>query len=141
MSLTTVKYYGCLVCLSLLMAMPVTAHTGFIYSANWLSGTIDVIDPATNKIVQTIKVDLPHGVNFSPDGGRIYVTSEDDEVLDVVDRKTGEIIKKVPLSGHPNNVAVTKDGGRVVICIAEKPGGLAIVDTKSLEQVKTMPMR
>ena len=80
MSLTTVKYCVCLICLSLLLAMPSMAHTGFVYSANWVSSTIDVIDPATNKIVQTIKVDLPHGVNFSPDGSRIYVTSEDEEV-------------------------------------------------------------
>ena len=139
MSLTTVKYYGCLVCLLLLMAMPVTAHTGFIYSANWLSGTIDVIDPATNKIVQTIKVDLPHGVNFSPDGSRVYVTSEDDEALDVVDRQTGEIIKKVTLSGHPNNIAVAKDG-RILVCIRNNPGALDIVDANTLTLKKSIPV-
>ena len=132
------KYYGCLICLSLLMAMPLTAHTGFIYSADWVSSTIDVIDPAANKIVQTIKVDLPHGVNFSPDGSRIYVTSEDDEALDVVDRQTGEIIKKVPLSGHPNDVAVTKDGGRILVWSRNNPGALDIVDANSLKLKKSI---
>jgi YVTN family beta-propeller protein len=140
MSSTTVRYNGCLTCLSLLLAMPLTAHTGFIYSANWLSGTLDVIDPVTNKVVQTIKVDLPHGVNFSPDGSRVYVTNEDEEVLDVVDRKTGEIIKKVPLSGHPNNVAVTKDGGRILVCIRNNPGAMDIVDATSLKLKKSIPV-
>jgi YVTN family beta-propeller protein len=141
MDLTTaVKYCGSLICLSLLMAMPLAARTGLIYSANWLSGTIDVIDPVSNKVVQTIKVDLPHGVNFSPDGRRIYVTSEDDEVLHVLDRKTGELIKKVSLSGHPNNVTVTKDGGRILVCIRNNPGALDIVDANSLTLKKSIPV-
>jgi YVTN family beta-propeller protein len=139
MSLTTVKYCVCLICLSLLLPLPSTAHTGFVYSANWVSGTIDVIDPATNKIVQTIKVDLPHGVNFSPDGSRVYVTSEDDEVLNVVDRQSGEIIKKVHLSGHPNNIVVAKDG-RIVVCIRNNPGALDIVDPNSLSLKKSIPV-
>jgi YVTN family beta-propeller protein len=138
MTLISAKYYWCLICLSLLMAMPSMARTGFIYVANWISGTIDVIDPMSNKIVQTIKVDLPHGVNFSPDGSRIYVTSEEDEVLDVLDRKTGELIKKVPLSGHPNNLVVTKDGGRILICIRNNPGALDIVDANSLTLKKSI---
>jgi YVTN family beta-propeller protein len=115
------------------------AHTGFVYSANWVSSTIDVIDPVTNKIVKTINVNLPHGVNFSPDGSRIYVTSEDDETLNVLDRQSGEIIKKVTLSGHPNNVAVAKDG-RILVCIRNNPGALDIVDPKSLTLKKSIPV-
>jgi YVTN family beta-propeller protein len=57
-----------------------------------------------------------------------------------VDRKTGKIVKKVPLSGHPNNIAVTRDGSRVIICIAEDKGGLDIVDTRSLALAKTVPL-
>jgi YVTN family beta-propeller protein len=139
MRLTNMKYYAFLIYLSLVFAMPSTARTGFVYSANWLSGTIDVIDPATNKIVQTIRVALPHGVNFSPDGSRVYVTSEDDEMLNVVDRQTGEIIKKVPLSGHPNNIVVAKDG-RILVCIRNNPGALDIVDPNSLTLKKTIPV-
>jgi YVTN family beta-propeller protein len=127
-----------------LLALPIrlSAATDLVYVTNSAGDNVHVIDATTNKVVQVIKgIVVPHGVNFSPDGSRVYVSNESENVLDVVNRKTGEIIKKVPLSGHPNNIAVAKDGGRVVICIAEKPGGLAIVDTKSLEQVKVMPMR
>ena len=58
----------------------------------------------------------------------------------MVDRATGKVIRKVPLSGHPNNIAVTKDGGRVVVAIREDPGALDIVDTQKLERVKSVPV-
>jgi YVTN family beta-propeller protein len=74
-------------------------------------------------------IETPHGVDFSPDGSRVYVSNEAETTLDVVDRRTGKVIRKIPLTGHPNNIAVTKDGGRVVICIATDQGGLDIVNT------------
>jgi YVTN family beta-propeller protein len=59
-------------------------------------------------------------------------------VLDVVDRKSGEILKKVALSGRPNNIAVTKDGGRVLVGIRVQPGSVDIIDTRSLQRVKNI---
>jgi len=34
-----------------------------------------------------------------------------------LDRKSGEILQKVPLSGRPNNIAITKDGRRILVGI------------------------
>ncbi len=127
---------------ALLVALPLYASTARIYVTNSAGNTIDVIDSATNKVVQVIKgIEVPHGVNFSPDGKRVYISNEAEAVLDVVDRETAAIIKAVPLSGHPNNIAVTKDGRRIFICIAEKPGALDIVDTASLQKAKSIPMK
>jgi YVTN family beta-propeller protein len=131
-----------LLLLALLAALPLFASTARIYVTNSAGNTIDVVDPATNKVVQVIKgIEVPHGVNFSPDGKRVYISNETEAVLDVVDRETGEIIKAIPLSGHPNNIAVTKDGRRIFICIAEKPGALDIVDAASLQKAKSIPMK
>jgi YVTN family beta-propeller protein len=59
-----------------------------IYVTNSAGNTVDVIDPASNKVVQTIRgIELPHGVAFSPDGARVYISNESESVLDVVDRK------------------------------------------------------
>ncbi|MBV8165184.1 MAG: hypothetical protein JO021_00235, partial [Alphaproteobacteria bacterium] len=85
-------------------------------------------------------IEAPHGVTFSPDGARVYVSNEADSTLDVVDRKAGKVIHKVRLSGHPNNIAITKDGGRVVVGIAQEPGALDIVDTAALSVTKSVPM-
>jgi YVTN family beta-propeller protein len=45
----------------------------------------------------------------------------------------------VPLSGRPNNIAVTPDGKRVVVAITE-PGTLDIIDTRAQKMSKTIPM-
>jgi YVTN family beta-propeller protein len=112
-----------------------------IYVTNSASDTIDVIDPATNKVVQVIHgIELPHGIAFSPDGTRIYVSNEAESVLDVVDRKSGEILSKIPLSDRPNNLAITKDGSQVLVGIRRQPGVLDVIDTTSLQKVKSIPV-
>ena len=59
----------------------------------------------------------------------------------MLDRKTGKVIKKVPLSGHPNNISVTKNGDRIVVAIARGKGGLDIVDAATLTLKKTISER
>src|SRR5229473_1507548 len=112
-----------------------------VYVTNSAGNTIDVIDPASNKVVQTIHgIELPHGVAFSPDGSRVYFSNESESVLDVVDQKSGEILKKIPLSERPNNIAITKDGGRVLAGIREGPGIIDVIDTALLSRVKSIPV-
>ena len=50
-------------------------------------------------------------------------------------------MKKVPLSGHPNNMAVGKDGRRVYVGIIQEPGGVDVIDTASMQRVKTVPTK
>ena len=120
-------------------ADPKTKAGALIYVTNSAGNTIDVVDPATNTVVQVIRgIELPHGVNFSPDGSRVYVSNESESVLDVVKRENGEILKKIPLSGRPNNIAVTKDGRRVLVGIHSAPGAVDVVDTNSLALAKTL---
>jgi len=71
----------------------------------------------------------------SPNGAQIYVTNESESTVDVYDAKTYKLIKKVKLSGHPNNLAVAPDG-RIVVAIARDPGSLEIIDGKTLESTK-----
>ncbi len=112
-----------------------------IYVTNSASDTIDVVDPATNKVVQVIHgIELPHGIVFSPDGTRIYLSNEAESVLDVVDRKSGDILQKVPLSGHPNNLTITKDGSRVLVGIRVQPGFIDVINTNSFKRLKAIPV-
>lgn len=112
-----------------------------IYVTNSAADTVDVIDFATNKIVQVIRgIELPHGINFSPDGARVYVSGESESVLDVIDAQSGEIIRKIPLSGRPNNISITKDGRRVIVGIRTVPGALDLIDTSTLTLAKTIPL-
>ncbi len=104
--------------------------------------SVSVIDTAKNKVVQEIGgIQVPEGVAVSPDGKRLYITQFPEKILTVVDRKTGKKIKEVPVSGHSNDIAVTKDGRWVLVCNAETPGGLDIVDAATLELVKSIPTK
>jgi len=125
----------------LLGTLPAAAQTARIYVTNSAGDSIHVIDPATQKVVQTIgPIEAAHGIDFSPDGRRVYVSNEADSTLDVFDRASGKRIAKVNLSGHPNNIATTKDGGRVVVGIADDPGALDVIDTAELSVAKTIPV-
>jgi len=117
------------------------AAEALIYVTNSAGNTLNVIDPRSNKVVQVIRgIELPHGVNFSPDSERVYVSNEFESVLDVVDRKSGEILRKIPLSGRPNNLAITKDGGRVLVGIKSGPAVVDVIETTSLTLSKSIPV-
>ena len=60
--------------------------------------------------------------------------------LDIVDGKTLTVTKRIHLSGRPNNVAVTNDGRKVYVGIAQAPGALDVIDVATLTNVKTVPV-
>src|SRR5215467_10865027 len=119
---------------------PLAAHAekALVYVTNSAGDQLDVVDPLSEKVVQHISITGAHGVNFSPDGSRVYVSNEATSTLDVFDQKTGNLVKKIKLSNHPNNIAVAKDG-RVVVGIARGEGALDIIDPVKMEVKKTIP--
>lgn len=128
--------------LTLLLAMPLAASSIRIYQTNSAGDDVDIIDPATNKVVQKISgIEVPHGVALSPDGSRAYLSCEAESTLWAVDAKSGKLIGKVPLSGHPNNIAISKDGKRVFVGIVVAPGAVDVVDTASLKKIRSIPVK
>jgi YVTN family beta-propeller protein len=111
-----------------------------IIQTNSAGDNVHIIDPATNTVVGVIKgIEAGHGAGAAPDGSRIYISDEAESTLDIIDAKTLAILKKVPLSGHPNNLAVSKDGRRVYVGIIQEPGGVDVIDTTSMQRAKTIP--
>src|SRR5215467_10180976 len=125
-----------------LLALPLAAGTVRIIQTNSAGDNIHIIDPATNKVVGVINgIEVSHGAAASPDGSRYYFSDEGESTLDVVDRKTLKVTKRIPLSGHPNNISIGKDGRRVYVGIAVSPGAVDVIDTVSLENVKSIPVK
>ena len=77
---------------------------------------------------------INHGAAASPDGRWLYFSSEAEQTLHVVDGKTLQTTKKIPLTGRPNNISIGKDGRRVYVGIVSAPGAVDVIDTASLEQ-------
>jgi YVTN family beta-propeller protein len=122
-----------------LVAIPAAAQTAYVYVTNSAETKTHVIDTATNKVVQVIQgIERPHGVQFAPDGSRVYISNEGESVVNVIDQKTGRTLQKIPLSGRPNNISVSKDGKKLFVAIAERPGGLDILDLVALKRTKTV---
>ena len=135
-SATSLKYLG------LLLALPLAASTVRIIQTNSAGDTVDIIDPATNKIVGKISgIEVGHGVAAAPDGSGYYVSNEAESTLDVVDQKTLKVTRHIPLTGHPNNIAISKDGRRVYVSIAAAPGAVDVIDTSSMEKVKSIAVK
>jgi YVTN family beta-propeller protein len=112
-----------------------------VIQTNSAGDNVHVIDPATNKVVGIIQdIRIAHGVAAAPDGSRLYITDEALRTLDVVDARSLSVVARLPLTGQPNNVAITKDGGKVYVGIREEPGGLNVIDTKTLKNVKIIPI-
>jgi YVTN family beta-propeller protein len=112
-----------------------------IIQTNMAGDNLHIIDPATNRVVAEITgIEANHGVAAAPDGSRLYVTNEADRTVDVVDTKTLHVFKKIPLSGPPNNISISKDGRRVYQAIHGEPNGVDVIDTATLTNAKRLPL-
>jgi len=129
-------------CLGLLLALPLAARSVRIIQTNSAGDDVSLIDPATNKVVGTIRgIEVNHGAAAAPDGSRFYISDEAERTLDVVDAKTLNVIKRIPLTGHPNNISISKDGKRVYVAIAVAPGAVDVIDTVAMVKAKSIPVK
>ncbi len=130
------SYFG------LLLALPLAASSIRIIQTNSAGDNVHIIDPATDKVVGEVTgIEVNHGAAAAPDGSRYYFSNEAESTLDVVDAKSLKITRHIPLTGHPNNVAISRDGRRVYVAIVQAPGAVDVIDTTSLEKVKTIPLK
>ena len=137
MSFTRTKRF-----LGVLLALPLAANTVRIIQTNSAGDDVSIIDPATNKVVGVIKgIEVNHGAAAAPDGSHYYISNEGESTLDIIDTKTLKVTKSIPLTGHPNNISISKDGRRVYVAIVQAPGAVDIIDTVSQERVKSIPCK
>ncbi len=124
---------------SLATTLALGAATVRIVQTNAAGDSVMLIDPATNKVVGEIKgIEVNHGVTVSPDGSKFFITNEAESTVDVADAKTLTVTKHIPLTNHPNNIAISKDGKRVYAAIVAGAGAVDVIDTATLTRVKSI---
>ena len=129
-------------CSCLFFVLPIFAGSVRVIQTNSAGDSVNFIDPATNKVVLTVKdLEAAHGVTTSPDGTRAYFTVESDSTVVAVDTKTGKHLGKVSLSGHPNNIAVSKDGKLIFAGIAVAPGAVDVIDAATMKNIKSIKVK
>jgi YVTN family beta-propeller protein len=113
-----------------------------IIQTNSAGDNVSIIDPVANKVVGEVRgIEVNHGAAAAPDGSRLYISNESESTLDVADAKTFRVTNKIKLSGHPNNIGIAKDGRRVYVSIAQAPGAVDVIDTVTLQRVKSINVR
>jgi YVTN family beta-propeller protein len=105
--------------------------------------TMDVIDLKQQKVVHT--VDFGHGVRphcpmFGPKDGMLYVTTELDKAVAVIDPHTFNIVGSVP-TGQPEShmLAISPDGGRGYTANVG-PGTVSVLDMKARKTLAVIPV-
>jgi hypothetical protein len=100
-----------------------------------------MFDVTTMKLIKTI--DVPAG--FSADGiycdtsnDRVYIGSHPTKSLMVVDAKTGTVLSNIDLGGIPEQT-IADGKGTVYQVLQDRPGGVAVIDGKTLKLRATYP--
>jgi len=102
-----------------------------------------VIEIATRKVAGTI--DFGHGVRphcpvFGPKDGLLYVTTEIDNTVTIIDPKTLKIIGSVP-TGQPEShmLAITRDGKKGYTANVG-PGTVSVLDLQARKTIAVIPV-
>ncbi len=107
-----------------------------IWVANARDGTISIIDQASKSVIQTLSANV-RGANrlkFTPDGTRVLVSSLGGPDLIVLDARTREEVKRVPIGHGAAGIVIEPDGSRAfVACTPDNY--VAVIDLGSLTVV------
>ncbi len=111
---------------------------GMAYVTNYSSGTVSVIDTASNTVTATLAVGSgPERVAFTPDGSKAYVTNSLSNTVSVIDTSTNMVVATIPVGSSPAGEDISPDGTKVYVATT---GAVWIVDTASDTVSGTFPV-
>lgn len=86
-----------------------------VYVPNTLGGTVDEIDPKTFRVIRQITVGgQPHHITPSWNLHHLYVDNPGSDLLQVLDPKTGNLGRSIPVAS-PYNLYFTPDGSKAIV--------------------------
>lgn len=103
-----------------------------VWVAHRGSGQVSIIDVATKKVVETVKVGGdPYRVKITPDGKRVLLSNPQDGELIVVEAATRKEVKRLAIAGMPAGIAVSSDSKRAAVTTIQA-NGIAVIDLENL---------
>lgn len=99
-----------------------------LWVAQDLGDQLTLIDPATGKEGETIHVDDPYNMYYTPDGKYAIVMAEREKRLDFRDAQTMKVVNRVPVGCRGVNHADFSSDGRYMIATCEFSSELIKVD-------------
>jgi YVTN family beta-propeller protein len=110
-----------------------------VYVPNSASGTLDIIDPTTFRVIAHYRVGaIPHHVAPAWDLSRLYVDAEGSGMLSVIDPRSGAPAGRITVP-DPYNLYFTPDGTRAIV-VAEVLRRLDFRDPNTFKLIRSVPI-
>ena len=104
---------------------------------------IAVIDIAARKVVGNIAFDhgiRPHCPMIGPKDGRLYVTTELDKTITVIDPKTLKVVGVIPTGQPESHMLILSHDGRRAYTANVGPGTVSVIDLQARKVLKVIPI-
>jgi DNA-binding beta-propeller fold protein YncE len=107
-----------------------------IWVANAQDGTISIVNFASKTVTDTIAANVPgaNRLKFTPDGGRVLVSSLRGGDLTIFDASSRKEIKRLKLGRGTAGILVQPNGERAFVACSPD-NYIAVIDLKSLQDV------
>ena len=105
---------------------------GLLYVTAELAQAVDVIDPATRKVIREIPTGAieSHMIAISPDGRRAYTANVAAGSVSVLDLKQGALVTVIPVAKTVQRISISADGQRV-FTHDQDTARIAVIDTST----------
>jgi YVTN family beta-propeller protein len=112
-----------------------------LWIAQDLQDQLTLIDPATGKKGETIHVDDPYNLYYTPDGKYAIICAEREKRLDFRDAQTMKVMHRVPVPCDGVNHIDFSIDGRYLLATCEFSGELLKVDVANQKVIGTLKLK
>ncbi|HMD09236.1 MAG TPA: hypothetical protein VKH63_17015 [Candidatus Acidoferrum sp.] len=114
---------------------------GLLYVTAELDKAVDVVDPATRKVVAQIPTGAieSHMIVISPDGARAYTANVAAGSVSVLDLKKRTLVTVIPVAKIVQRISISADGQRVFTHDQDTPR-IAVIDTATNKVASWIPV-
>jgi YVTN family beta-propeller protein len=110
------------------------------YVGLFKDNAIAVLDTGTNQLQGTIPVPQgPHGIVMTPDGRKVYVSSDGASTVSVIETQTDKIVRSIEVGPNPHGLAIAPDGRQVLVG-AFGTNQVLLIDTSTDQIVQRLPV-
>ncbi len=111
-----------------------------LWVAQDMGDQLTLIDPATGREGETIHVDDPYNMYYTPDGKYAIVMAEREQRIDFRDAQTMKVVNRVPVHCKGVNHADFSIDGRYMIATCEFSSELIKVDVAQQKVLAHLPL-
>lgn len=88
------------------------------YVGLFKDNAVAVIDTASDTVIRTIPIPAgPHGLAITPDGSRVFASSDGDSKVSVIDTASDTVVDTIEVGAMPHGLALTPDGRTLLVAV------------------------